>query len=302
MLKFIDLFSGIGSFSKELEATGTFECVLACDNNRRVKETYLLNHNLNKKYFANEIGSLNELLNFQEEDYFRLKDCDLLTAGIPCQSFSLMGSKDGLSNGRTSKLIEDFMQFVKIITPKVILLENVTRFKKLAFDPILEPFFKSNGYNYIDTAFLNCRHFSIPQNRNRFFAVVTRLNPEFLNVKDFFNFERMKTPSIKEFLNLKVQPDRDYSICIRTSGYSKNYNRRNFMTLLCTDEKGKKSFIRLNMDDIMRLQGFDDLIFPENCPKGDRYWMLGNSIPRNLTRLIARRLSERFHVDMSFKE
>lgn len=294
MRKFIDMFCGIGSFGKELTATGKFECVTACDNNKWVKSTYLLNHDMNKMYFANDIGKLNDLLEERRgEDYQRLYECDLLCAGIPCQSFSLMGKKEALSNTTTLNLINEFMRMVDILRPKVVLLENVKQFKTQAFEPILEPFLRANGYNSIDTTVLNCRYYGIPQNRERFFAIASRLPPEELDIKNFLEFDRVDTPSLKNYLGLDGNPVRDYSICIRTAGYSKQYDRRNFLTLLSVDGEGENDIIHLTLDHIKRLQGFEDLVFPEKCPKNEKHKMLGNTIPTNLTRLLADRLTER---------
>ena len=88
-----------------------------------------------------------------------LKSCDVLCAGIPCQSFSLMGRKDAMSNLTTSNLVNEFMRMANIISLKVIILENFRQFKKIAFNPNLVSFPRENGYNSIDTGLLNCRMF-----------------------------------------------------------------------------------------------------------------------------------------------
>ena len=56
---------------------------------------------------------------------------DVVCGGIPCQSFSLAGNREGLDNKNKGGLFEDYYRCVKDIQPKLFLIENVEGLKIL---------------------------------------------------------------------------------------------------------------------------------------------------------------------------
>lgn len=77
-LRFIDLFAGIGGFRLAFESVG-YDCVYSCE----------INENCRKVYF-------NNFQEIPEQDIRKiaihdLPDFEVLTAGFPCQPFSISG-------------------------------------------------------------------------------------------------------------------------------------------------------------------------------------------------------------------
>ena len=87
-MKFYDLFSGIGGFRLGLENTG-HEYVGSCEIDRYAREIYKKNFG---QYPTEEDARL--------LDPSRLPDFNLLTAGFPCQSFSVAGNEKGFDDAR----------------------------------------------------------------------------------------------------------------------------------------------------------------------------------------------------------
>ena len=66
---------------------------------------------------------------FTKEHAEQIGTIDLLIAGFPCQSFSVMGNKKGVEDPR-GLLIHDTMRIINLVKPKVFILENVVPMKK----------------------------------------------------------------------------------------------------------------------------------------------------------------------------
>ncbi len=86
---FFDFCSGIGGGRLGLEQVG-LTCVGHSDTSRLADTTYQLMHGTDDKNY----GNLKRLT----KD--KLPDFDLLIAGFPCQTFSVIGRKEGFSDDR----------------------------------------------------------------------------------------------------------------------------------------------------------------------------------------------------------
>lgn len=178
--KVATMCSGIGSPEQSLRELGVpHENVFACEKDKFARQTYLANFNPGIMYhdMTTEAWDL-------PEHY-----ADLIVAGIPCQSFSLAGKRQGENDPR-GLLIYDFIRYVKNQRPKVFIIENV---KGLLFDCGGVTFSKwcdllghsrngngslftnpeSCGYN-LHYRVLNAKHYGLPQNRERIFIVGIR--------------------------------------------------------------------------------------------------------------------------------
>ena len=89
-MNFLDLCSGIGGGRLGLEQCG-FSCVGYSDTSRLAKITYDLMHNTKDEFFCLNIKKLNEL---------NIPPHDILIAGFPCQTFSVIGRKEGFDDKR----------------------------------------------------------------------------------------------------------------------------------------------------------------------------------------------------------
>ncbi len=123
------------------------------------------------KYLRDNPKMLSEL-----KSGFGKKGVDLVSGGPPCQSFSLAGLRKRDCDKNTLPM--DFANFVELIKPKIVMLENVSG--------ILRPF-KENGISYyawfeIAKVFaskgyiplcihINARKVGVPQNRPRFIMI-----------------------------------------------------------------------------------------------------------------------------------
>ena len=115
---------------------------------------------------------------------------DLFVGGSPCQSFSSLGKKRGLSDTRGT-LFYEYARLVDEIQPKVFIYENVRAV--LSNDcgrtwEKMKEVFEQLGYNIFFThkdkpSVLNAVDYGIPQSRNRIFVVGFRSDINL--VKDF---------------------------------------------------------------------------------------------------------------------
>src|SRR5690625_3115211 len=100
---------------------------------------------------------------------------DILTAGTPCQSFSVAGKRKGFDDTRGT-LFFDVARVAKEKQPKVVWIENVKGLvnhdKGRTLDVMIETL-NEIGYT-VDFDVLNSKYFGVPQNRERIFIVAIR--------------------------------------------------------------------------------------------------------------------------------
>jgi DNA (cytosine-5)-methyltransferase 1 len=130
-LKVVDLFSGCGGISCGFRMEG-FEIVAGVDLNRTALGTYQAN-------FPGALTLERDLSILDPRDLLeslRLKpgDLDCLVGGPPCQGFSknVPASSRYLEDPR-NRLVSRFLDFVRVLKPKVVLIENVAEMKN-AYD------------------------------------------------------------------------------------------------------------------------------------------------------------------------
>lgn len=102
------------------------------------------------------------------------EDIDIFTYSSPCQSFSLAGKQEGLKG--TSGLLLECEKFIEINKPKVLLLENVKNLVGKKFKGDFDNWVNildNLGYNTYWKV-LNAKHYGVPQNRERVFALSIR--------------------------------------------------------------------------------------------------------------------------------
>ena len=85
--KFIDLFAGIGGFRIAFEQA-QYECIYSCEINEACQKVYYKNFGEVPDIDVTKIIPSN------------LPDFDILTAGFPCQPFSISGKKQGFKDTR----------------------------------------------------------------------------------------------------------------------------------------------------------------------------------------------------------
>jgi DNA (cytosine-5)-methyltransferase 1 len=173
MLRYIDLFCGIGGFRiamnqiasrKSLDA----RCVFSSDIDQACQMAYAAN------FGEMPFGDISQV---DESD---VPDHDLLLAGFPCQPFSICGNMLGFEDIRGT-LFFDIARILQAKRPSAFVLENVKLLvghdggKTLA--RILETL-KDLGYK-VDYRVLNALNFGIPQKRERILIVGHLLSGSF---------------------------------------------------------------------------------------------------------------------------
>lgn len=163
MIKFIDLFAGIGGI--RLGAENAFKksginakCVLSSEINEKACETYNLNFG---EYPSGDIKDITEIEPF-----------DFLLGGFPCQPFSYAGKRKGFGDTRGTLFFE-IERILQTYQPKAFLLENVrglyTHDGGRTFETIITKL-HDLGYGTYDLL-LNSSDFGVPQNRVRLYIL-----------------------------------------------------------------------------------------------------------------------------------
>jgi DNA (cytosine-5)-methyltransferase 1 len=280
MVRFIDLFCGIGSFHYSFKKLG-FECVMACDISKPAKDTYVKNYGLHTKDDIVDI------------DVSTIPSFDILCAGFPCQPFSNIGKHKGFDDARGSMFFQ-IMRIVQYHQPSIILLENVAallkhdqgktlaRMKKMLEDENYELTYK----------ILRCDDYGIPQMRKRLFIVCVQSNivrTKRIILDDLLNIQKIPTPTLSEYLGKSFEKKTAYTI--RCGGRSSPINDKHNWDGYIVD--GNE--YRLTIDDCLKLQGFEN--FELQGSKTERYKLLGNTIPTNLTYVVATKLRDAFFLN-----
>lgn len=348
MIKLATVFSGIGSIEwalKRLEYE--HEIIFACDNgevnirgineeevrkkvktfsnlndqkayidslieNERrtnfVKKAYLANYKISESHFHHDVRFI--------DGTKYLNNVDLFVGGSPCQSFSMMGYKNGLNDARGT-LFYDFARLVKEIKPKVFIYENVQgllRHDKGNTWEIINGIFNKLNYKLFIKV-LDAKHYGIPQTRRRIVVVGfidKNVNFKFpiekplkYVMKDFLienvsfgNYKRVKS-NIKLIKDKVGIVDEKYYLSEKVYKHVMSTGTKNYVTipeidleiarpLLATMHKMHRAAVdnyvtsykgvrRLTPRECLRLMGFDD-DFKQVVSDLQTYRQAGNSI------------------------
>lgn len=166
---FVDLFAGIGGFRLALEQTGG-RCVFSCEWDSFSQETYLAN-----------FGELPTAGDIRSVDPFDIPAHDILTAGFPCQPFSIagvskkrsLGRPEGFEDKNQGNLFFELARIIEARKPRAFLLENVRNLvshdRGQTFKVIREILENRLGYD-VHYKVIDARHL-VPQHRERIFIV-----------------------------------------------------------------------------------------------------------------------------------
>ena len=157
---FIDLFAGIGGFRIALESVGG-HCLGFSEIAPDAINTYCAN--------------FNESVDGNFGDITKIKDLprhDFMTAGVPCQSWSIAGKNLGFDDDR-GQLWNDTLYLLNKVRPKAFIFENVKGLSdprnQKALDYILERI-KQAGY-HAQKFVLNAYDYGVPQTRVRIYII-----------------------------------------------------------------------------------------------------------------------------------
>ncbi len=176
VLTFIDLFAGIGGFRWALERSLGGMCVFASEWDKYAQQTYEAN-------FGHKPDG--DITKIAPES---IADHDILTAGFPCQPFSIagvskanaLGRSHGFEHATQGTLFFNVAKIIEVKQPRAFILENVknlTSHDKGNTLRVITDSLKELGYHF-DSRVIDAQHW-VPQHRERIFIVGFREEAEF---------------------------------------------------------------------------------------------------------------------------
>lgn len=217
LFTFIDLFAGIGGIRTPFEKLGG-RCLFSSEWDRWCQKTYFEN-----------FGEIpyGDITKIPPED---IPNHDILTAGFPCQPFSIAGVSKKKSLGREHGFLDKtqgtlFFNVAEIIRckrPKMFLLENVKNLighdKGNTFK-VIQGTLEELNY-HISFKVIDARNY-VPQHRERLFIVGMDKN-EFPDLPDFrFPNPPKNKPLLEKILQKKV--DKKYTLSDKLWNYLQAY-------------------------------------------------------------------------------
>lgn len=165
----VSLFCGIGGFELAAAPWGP-EVVFANDKDDEALRTY-------RRNFASARVVPGPVEEIDWAAAVPAGGVDLLTAGFPCQSFSILGKRLGLG-APSGAALSPLLEAIERLRPRALLLENVKGFVSHDGGSVLALVvqkLRALGYD-VDWKVLNARtHGGVPQNRERLFIVGLRV-------------------------------------------------------------------------------------------------------------------------------
>jgi len=188
-IKFIDFCAGIGGGRLGLENLG-MKCLGFSEIDKKSEKTY-------REFFGEEEKNHGDLTKINTND---LPDFDLMIAGFPCQTFSVIGQRKGMEDHR-GQIIFNLIDIMTAKNLKYFILENVKGLvnhdKRRTMRIILEKLDKA-GYEVVFKRVLNSLHFGVPQMRERIYLVGIR--KDLYKNKDFGFPDISDTPKLENYL------------------------------------------------------------------------------------------------------
>ncbi|MCK5044395.1 DNA cytosine methyltransferase [Candidatus Parcubacteria bacterium] len=197
---YIDLFAGCGGLSLGLYKSG-WQGLFAIEKSSDAFKT--LKHNLidKKQHFSwpkwlpRQALEINDITRKYKKELMDLRGrVDLVAGGPPCQGFSTAGRRN--ENDKRNNLINSYIEFIKIVRPKIIFFENVKGFtlqfqrsksKGRRYSEYVKECLKDLGYE-VHGEILDFSEFGVPQTRHRFILIgVQRDRKKSIDPKLFFD-------------------------------------------------------------------------------------------------------------------
>lgn len=172
MIRFIDLFAGIGGFHLAFERLGA-QCVFASEKDPDARRTYIAN-------FLDKSPELFRGNHFNDDilqvDPWDIPEFDILCAGFPCQPFSQAGHKLGFGENYEARGNMFFVlrDIIKARRPKAFFLENVRHLVNHdngnTFRVIRKTLEDDLGYQFYHSI-VKASDYGLPQHRARVFMI-----------------------------------------------------------------------------------------------------------------------------------
>jgi DNA (cytosine-5)-methyltransferase 1 len=316
---FIEVCAGCGGLSSGLINAGMHPLLLN-DNNKDCCQTLKLNHkNINVKCCS--LTKLN-ITKYKGK-------VDLLTGGVPCQSFSQAGTRKGFDDERGNLMLE-FIDMINAIEPKMFMIENVrgllTHDKGNTMNEIINKLNETEMYNVV-YELINAVHYGVPQKRERVIIVgvlkkydvcfkFPKKNDNIITIENAlknvpksigYNYPENKKKLFKLipqggcWINLPIEIQKEYLGKSYFSGGGKRGILRRLsmdepsLTLLCSPMQKQTERCHplktrpLNVREYARIQTFDDDYIFVGSISS-QYKQIGNAVPVKLAYKLGKKI------------
>jgi DNA (cytosine-5)-methyltransferase 1 len=279
-LTYIDLFAGCGGLSLGLHQSG-WKGLFAIEKSPDAFKTLEYNLINQKDHFnwpqwlPQKPHEINEVLKEYKSQLEKLKGkVTMIAGGPPCQGFSMAGKRNEYD--LRNDLINSYINFVKIVEPKIIFFENVKGFtmefkknkeKGVAYSSQVTQKLDDAGY-YVKGQLVNFGDYGVPQKRTRFILIgikKTLKNATQEKAEAFFNsLENNKFDFLKQKgLNTNTNLQDAISDLFKKNGLEETPEYPSFQSGIYGKEKG-------NYQKLMR-EGTDGKLadshrFPKHSP------------------------------------
>lgn len=308
-MKVGSLFSGIGGIDLGFIQAG-YEIAWAIEKDHAACETYRAN-------FQDTLLIEQDVRKVNAE---HLPSVDVITAGFPCQAFSIAGKQQGFHDDR-GNLFFEITRFIKAHNPRFVFLENVANLIQhdnghtfhVIYNTLIE-----YGY-YIRYRVMRASEYgNVPQIRDRIYIIAFRCVEDC----DLFEFPKpveLQLTSGAVIERIKAVRDHHYyrdespfsvkaqQIVVDRNTIYRVYHDsikpiQNFMCPTLTASMGtQKNQVPLVRDDYgvrkltprecLRFQGFPDSFgFPSTVSLEQRYKQIGNSVSVPVIKSIAKQV------------
>lgn len=261
------LFSGIGAIEHALHRLNlNHSIVFAGDIDPIVKQSYLANYHISDDNWHNDVTTF---------DANKYKDkIDILVGGSPCQTFSMVGKRMGLSDIRGT-LFYDFARVVNETKPKVFIYENVkgiTNHDNGRTWQIVQDVFQELGYK-IYSKILNSKDYGIPQHRERIFVVGFQDHNVDFSFPCKIPLEYKMQDFLEDYTDSKYYL-KEKGIKFVTSSKNKNkrYTQINGDVMLCQKANQQFNWHGDFVFESVNASDFDDFIFDVNLVE-EKYYL-----------------------------
>lgn len=290
---FVDIFSGIGGFHLAASGLG-LNCVFASDVDDEARRAYRHNFGLMPDGDISLVAAKN------------IPNHDLLCAGFPCQPFSIIGKREGFSDGRGTLFFE-VIRILKAKRPPAIILENVKQLATHNSGQTINKMITSlEGLGYeVDWKVLNALDFGLPQKRER--VIIIGL----LNGLHAFEWPREKIEMKPLESILEKKPDLQHFVSPRIKQRRRSMHKSKYKPSIWHENKAGNisshpfscalragaSYNYLLVDgerrftprEMLRLQGFPDS-FEIVCNNSQTRKQAGNAVPVPIISAVIRNL------------
>ena len=173
----VDCFAGPGGICTGLHAAG-FDTRVAIEYIKSCVDTYSANHPKVHVIYSD----IRDVTAAQILPYIPTDGVDLVTSGMPCETFSTAGNKSRSFYDDRQFLFREGIRVAKITNAKLLLFENVpaitTKTVKKGSKDLIVTLLKKElaeaGYGNFKEIILSATQFGVPQRRNRYFILACR--------------------------------------------------------------------------------------------------------------------------------